>query len=156
MDASDAIVDCPHCGLRVGLNRGICPACRRDATRTKDAAANLERARCRRALQRLITLGKTRKVIRRTMQQAGVSAELLEEELAGLRAHYASAIAARGPRELAIGGLLAVGGLVLFPFGPGKAWALFAFGCFRFAYGIWQLVRSRTLDLAEIPAVRND
>lgn len=156
MNASDAVVDCPHCGVRVGLNRGICPACRRDATRTHDAAANLERARCRRAIQRLITLGKTRTVIRRAMQQAGVRAELLEEELAGLREHYASAIAARGPRALAIGGLLAVGGLVLFPFGPVKAAVLFAFGCIRFAHGICQLVRSRTLDLAEIAAVRND
>jgi hypothetical protein len=96
MVADGGIVDCPHCGLRVVLKGGICPACRRDARDLRDAEANLRRERLHRSVQRLIARGKTRAVIRATLVNLGEDEQLVDEQLAASSVYYRSGAFARG------------------------------------------------------------
>ena len=107
-------IECPHCGLRVALTRGVCPACKGDATDLREAPANRERARLAAAVRDLIGASKCRGVIRRVLIERGESAERVDAELRAQQWAYQSAAAGRGGRQLAIGvALIALAGVLI-------------------------------------------
>lgn len=137
-------VDCPHCGVRVGLTRGICPACRRDATDLRHAAMHREQARLAAEVKALIGHAKHHGVIRRVLRDRGEDAARVDAELRAQAAYYRSAAADRGGRELLRGGGLMLLGVVLSAYGALLyAWAAFAFGCMLTTWGSMQWRRSR-------------